>query len=153
MLVHSVMGDVYCFTYSIIKGSYEGIGNLCWVWTNNKTTLDFLLSNPPPHPHPQVLTIVYDVPVKYYFWRFWCMITRLRYLVQLSIYYTRALVHQYCLAMKYRWICVFLVLGENPTLIEMVMVSIYCLIPKQIGVHNTLSRVCLNRMIVIRQWN
>ena len=148
MLVQSVMDDVYCFTYSIIKGSYEGIGNLWWVWTNNKTTLDFLLSN-----CPQGLKIFYDWSVKYYFWRVWYMITRLRYLVQLSIYYTRALVHKYCVAMKYRWICVLLVLGENPTLIEMVIVSIYCLIPKRIGVHNTLSHVCLNRMIVIRQWN
>ena len=44
-------------------------------------TLDLLLSN-----CPQVLELFYDLPVKYYFWRFWYMITRLWNLVQFSIY-------------------------------------------------------------------
>ena len=52
----------------------------------NDTTLVFLLSN-----CPQVLKIFYDLPVKYYFWCLWCMITRLYDRVQLSIYSTRAL--------------------------------------------------------------
>jgi len=70
----------------------------------SKTTLDFLLSN-----CPQVLKIFYDKPVKYYFWRFWYMITCLWHWVQLSIYSIRALFHKYFVAMKYRRICQFLV--------------------------------------------
>jgi len=42
-------------------------------------SLDFLLSN-----CPTVLNNVYDLPVKYYFWRFGYTITRLWNLVQLS---------------------------------------------------------------------
>ena len=37
--------------------------NLCWVQNNNNTTLVFLLPN-----CPQVLKIVYDWPVKHYYW-------------------------------------------------------------------------------------
>ena len=38
------------------------------------------------------------------------------YRVQLSISSTRALFHKYCVAMKYRWICKFLILNESPPL-------------------------------------
>jgi len=35
------------------------------------------------------------------------MITRLWNLVQFSIYSTRTLFYKYCVAMKYRWICIY----------------------------------------------
>ena len=52
---------------------------------------------------PATLKICYDSPVKYYFWRFWYRITRLWNLVQLSIYFTRALFPKYFVAMKLRF--------------------------------------------------
>jgi len=51
----------------------------------SKTTLVFL--------HPASTKIIYNWPVKYYFWRFWYIIYRLLVWVQLSIYSTRALFH------------------------------------------------------------
>ena len=75
----------------------------------NNTTLGFLLSY-----CPQVLKIFHDWPVKYYFWQFWFMITRLKDQIQLSIDSTRALCYKYFVAMKYRWICIYLFLSEIP---------------------------------------
>jgi len=46
--------------------------NLFRVWNKNKNIQFFLLTN-----CPQVLEIFYDRPVKYYFWRFKYIITRL----------------------------------------------------------------------------
>ena len=54
-------------------------------------------------------TIFYDWPVKYYVWVFGYMIARLYDRVQLSIYSTRAVVHKYFVAMRYRWIWLFLI--------------------------------------------
>jgi len=52
------------------------------------TPLVFLLSN-----CPHVSKLFYDSPVKYYFWRFRYIITRLKDQVQLSIFSIRALFH------------------------------------------------------------
>ena len=48
-----------------------------------------------------MLQLIYDWPVKYYFWWFWYIITRLYDRVQLSIYSTMALLNKYFRAMKY----------------------------------------------------
>ena len=53
----------------------------------------------------QVLEIFYDWPINHDFWRFLYMITRLQDWVQLSLYSTKALMHKYFVAEKYRWIC------------------------------------------------
>ena len=44
------------------------------------------------------------------------MITRLYYRVPLSIHSTQALFHKYFVAMRYRWICNFLILCESQSI-------------------------------------
>ena len=109
--------------------------SLCCVWTNNKTTLDCLLSN-----CTQVLTYFMTNPIIYYFWRFLYMITMLWNLVQLSIYYTMAFFHKYVVAMKYRWICQFLFLSESPPLMykHFLCICIIYKMPQHLIEHITL---------------
>ena len=87
--------------------------NLCWVWKKKQHNINFvfILLN-----CLRILKIFYDWHIKYYFWWFWYMITRLKGLVRLSIYFTRALFHKYIVTMKYRWICIFFILSNSPSL-------------------------------------
>ena len=91
----------YIYLYVITKASYEGI--CVELERKSNTDLVHLLSN-----CSQVLNLFYDSPVKYYFWQFWYLITRLHDWVQLSLSSTRAFFHKYFVAMKKKWIRTFL---------------------------------------------
>ena len=86
---------------------------LCWVWEKKQHNNVFLLSN-----CHQVLKIFYDWPVKYRFWDdfgIWLLgCTKDR--VQFSIYFTRALIHKYFVALTCRRFCISFILSESPPL-------------------------------------
>ena len=45
------------------------------------------------------------------------MIIKIKDQIQLSIYSTRALFHKYFVALNHRWICIFYIVRESPSLI------------------------------------
>ena len=85
--------------------------NLCWVWKEKHTILVLLLLN----CLQELKTFKTDLLNIIFLW-FLFMITRLQDQVQLSINFTRALFHEYFVAINYRWICIFLILSESAPL-------------------------------------
>jgi len=75
---------------------------MCWVLKKNSTTLVYLISN-----CRQVLNSFKTNPLNIIFDDISIWLLGYRTRVQLSTSSTRAYIHKYCVAMKYRWIYIF----------------------------------------------